>query len=167
MHDDLATGRVADPEARGAPIDAPDRGGTQGRRRPFTSQSPARLAPRDAPRSPTRRQTSDDASILLAEAFRPLICEVVREELAKQQPAAPEVFLSTRAAAAVAGVAAGTIRRWVGEGRLTGHHAGRVLRIRRVDLEHLLTATPHRSRVRRADAELTPEQRARRDLGVG
>jgi hypothetical protein len=57
--------------------------------------------------------------------------------------------------------------RWIDEGRLTGHHAGRVLRIRRADLEQMLAIAPRRSRSRPAATELTPEQRARRDLGVG
>jgi len=159
MHDNLTTGRSAHQEAR--------EDGTTGAhhhgRRARAPRSPGRPAARAALRSPTTSAASD-APHQLAEAFRPLISEVVREELAKQQPAAPDVLLSTRAAAAVAGVAPGTIRRWIDEGRLTGHHAGRVLRIRRTELEQMLAAAPRRSRRRVAAAHMTPEELARRDF---
>jgi len=82
---------------------------------------------------------------------------VVREELDKRVPM-PEL-LTTRAAATVAGVAQGTIRRWIREGRLVGHRAGRVVRVQRSELDRLLNGPPS------PDAELTPEQRARRDFG--
>jgi excisionase family DNA binding protein len=167
MHDNLTTRPSAHGEARKDEMTGArhySRGGTQGGRRSCAPPAPGRLAARPAPRSPTMRAESEHAPIQLAEAFRPLISEVVREELAKQQPAAPDVFLSTRAAAAVAGVASGTIRRWVEEGRLTGHRAGRVLRIRRAELEQQLAAVPRRSRRREAVADMTPEALARRDF---
>ena len=170
MHDDLQTGRVVHDEAREVEMTGArhyGRGGTRGSLRRYAPPSPAHLDGRTARRSANARPASDNPPIPLAEAFRPLISEVVREELAKQQPAAPDLFLSTRAAAAVAGVAPGTIRRWIDEGRLTGHHAGRVLRIRRTELERLLAAAPRRSRRRAAVADMTPEALARRDFKVG
>lgn len=94
-----------------------------------------------------------------------MIRAIVREELARTQPAPePDVYLSPAAAAELAGVAPATIRRWVAEQRLPGYHAGRAIRIRRSELEALLASTGTRSR--RPAAKLTPEQRARRDFGT-
>jgi excisionase family DNA binding protein len=52
-------------------------------------------------------------------------------------------YLSTRQAADLAAVAAGTIRRWIKAGRLPPLRAGREVRIRRADLEHLLSTVGH------------------------
>lgn len=95
------------------------------------------------------------------DALRAFIAQVVRDELARQRPAAPaaDEYLSVARAAAVADVAPGTVRRWIREGRLVGHHAGRVLRVRRTDLEALLRGGGRR------DRELTAEQLADRDFG--
>jgi excisionase family DNA binding protein len=83
---------------------------------------------------------------------------IVREEISSAT--APPEYLSTRAAGDLAGVAEGTIRRWVRAGRLREHRAGRVVRVLRSDLEGLLQSG-------RASDEnnMTPEQLARRDFG--
>jgi excisionase family DNA binding protein len=81
----------------------------------------------------------------------------VRAALADR--AGPASYLSTRAAASMAGVAEGTVRRWIREGRLTGHRAGRVLRVSADELRRLLAGP------RRSDGAPTPEELARRDFG--
>lgn len=93
--------------------------------------------------------------------LRAWITEIVREEVrrALAEAAAPEEYLSTHAASELAGVAEGTLRRWIREGRLVGCRAGRVLRVRRRDLEKLLRDGGTR------DRELSPEALARRDFG--
>jgi excisionase family DNA binding protein len=58
----------------------------------------------------------------------------------------------------VASVAEGTIRRWIREGKLVGHKAGRVVRVKRADLEALLRAGGRRD-------EASPEELARRAFG--
>lgn len=100
----------------------------------------------------------------LVSALRDLVREVVREELARERVephAEPAEYLSISAAAALASVAKGTVRRWVREGRIPEHRAGRVLRVHRGDLERLLAAG---QRHRGANAEPTPEELARRDF---
>jgi excisionase family DNA binding protein len=74
--------------------------------------------------------------------LRDMIVEVVRVELAKSQATPPTLdeYLSTRNAANLAQVATGTIRRWIREGRIEGHKAGRVVRIKRAEIETLLRA---------------------------
>ena len=60
---------------------------------------------------------------------------VIREELASNT----SEFLSVADAARAASVSPQTIRKWMSEGKLPRHAAGRVLRIRRTDLEKCLT----------------------------
>jgi excisionase family DNA binding protein len=93
--------------------------------------------------------------------FRVLIAEVVREEIARAFPMSThhDEYLSTVDAGALAGVAAGTIRRWIREGRLAGHRAGRLVRVRLADLERLLSDGHRRA------TEMSPEELARRDFG--
>ncbi len=99
-----------------------------------------------------------DADLLAS--LRALVIEVVREEL--QHAPSRDRYLATNDAAALASVAEGTIRRWVREGRLPGHRAGRVLRVRASDLEALLAKG---IRAKPPTATMTPEQLARRDFG--
>ncbi len=92
------------------------------------------------------------------------IRSIVRDELAKATAAAkPDEYLSTRAAAELADVAAETIRRWVRIGKLAEHRAGRCVRVSRADLERMLREGSRR--VANADPRLTPEQIADRDFG--
>lgn len=112
-----------------------------------------------------RRHTGASTVVLLELALeaglRELIAGIVREEVAKAlaKTTAPDEYLSTRGAAELAGVADGTIRRWIREGRLTGHRAGRVVRIKRADVERLLAGD------RRDAREPSPEELARRQFG--
>lgn len=95
----------------------------------------------------------------LDESLRILLRELVREELARAlaERDAPVDYLSVEQAATVAKVAHGTVRRWVREGRLTDYRAGRVVRVRRDELERLMRGQ------RRSDG-LTPEQQADLDF---
>lgn len=70
-------------------------------------------------------------------------------------------YLSTSAAADFASVHPATIRRWIREGKLTEHRAGSDLRIRRDELEKLLSGGE-----KRLESAETPEERAARDFGV-
>jgi excisionase family DNA binding protein len=91
--------------------------------------------------------------------FEQLVRNIVREEIAKMTK--PAEYLSVRAAAELASVTMSTIRRWVREKRLVEHRAGREVRVKRTDLERLMSV----GRRRAADAHLSPEARALRDVG--
>ncbi len=81
---------------------------------------------------------------------------VVREEFGRAAPGVAEEFLSVAQAARLAGIAAGTIRAWMMEGKLRRYHAGRVLRVKRSELEQLLSEPPVKAKV----AERSPEEEA-------
>jgi hypothetical protein len=88
-------------------------------------------------------------------AFRALLIDVMREVIREElgQHSSRDEYLSVARAAEVADVTPGTIRAWMCEGRLGRFHAGRELRVRRMDLERLLRGeTP--------GAEPSPEERA-------
>jgi hypothetical protein len=53
-------------------------------------------------------------------------------------PTQSDQYLPVTDAARIAAVAPATIRTWMDEGRLTRYHAGRVLRVRRSELEALM-----------------------------
>lgn len=90
-----------------------------------------------------------------------MIRAIVREELAAYtSPEQRPDYLSVAEAAAHARVTPGTIRRWVRAGELTRHEAGSRVRVRRDELEQLLT-----SDVVPIDKNLSPEERARRRFG--
>lgn len=92
----------------------------------------------------------------LEHGLRELIVDLVREEVRRVlgEATQPDEFLTTAEAAEVAKVAQGTIRRWIRDGRLTPHHAGRELRVRRVDLDAIMRDGGRR------DRERTPEELA-------
>ena len=93
--------------------------------------------------------------------LRTLIVEVIRDEVRRAVATAtmPDEYLSTVAAARVADVAPGTIRRWIKDGRLTRHKAGRVIRVSRHELERMLRDGDP------SNDELTPEQLADKAYG--
>jgi len=71
-----------------------------------------------------------------------LVRAIVREEIAAAKEQAreqPSDYLSVAEAAAFARVTPGTIRRWVRAGELTRHEAGSRVRVRRDELERLLS----------------------------
>ena len=100
----------------------------------------------------------------LGAVLREVVRDVVREELAGLVALRSDAdrYLPTADAASLAGVAKGTIRRWVRENRIPGHRAGRVLRVRTSDLQRLLASGAHAPR---KDEALSPEELARRDFG--
>lgn len=91
--------------------------------------------------------------------FEENIREVVRDELRKMIARPDDEYLSTKDAARLAKVAIGTVRRWIAQGSLREHRAGRVIRVSRADLERWLRT--HRP----ADDSSTPEQLAKRSYG--
>ena len=88
----------------------------------------------------------------LESALRELMRDVVRDELRvalaearpRQAASVPssEPYLSVANAAQLADLAPNTIRTWIRDGRLPAHRAGRVLRVRRSDLEKFLAPAP-------------------------
>jgi len=93
-------------------------------------------------------------NIGLDDSIRSIVREVVREEIraaldergrlgarnANQRSAADASYVSIARAAQLAAVAPGTLRRWLKEGRIPTHRAGRVYRIAMADLETFLRA---------------------------
>ena len=107
----------------------------------------------------------------LEETLRGLVRDVLRDELPGLLKAAlPQVaasgapvldgYLATNAAARLAGVRPETIRRWIDAGDLPVHRAGRLVRVRRSELEAYLA----RGR-KMADQPIDLEKRAREILG--
>lgn len=92
-------------------------------------------------------------------AIAPLV-DVLVDSLAPSPPAPPAEYLTTAAAATVASVSEGTIRRWVRDGKIRGYRAGRVLRVRRDELDQML-ATGRRSTVSNDES---PEEMAVRAI---
>jgi excisionase family DNA binding protein len=89
------------------------------------------------------------------------IRQIVRDELRRaqgDQDRAP-AFLTTREAGGLARVAPGTIRRWIRAGKLVAVSAGREVRVRRTDLEALMTGN-------RGSRERSPEAQAMRDFAL-
>lgn len=84
-------------------------------------------------------------TVLDENALRSLIRDevraVVREELAKLDLGRPvtQEFLSLETAATLTETSVSTIRGWLREGRLRTYHAGRLVRVRRDELEALLS----------------------------
>ena len=91
----------------------------------------------------------------LRDIIRDELRAVIRQELGKK-PAAAGDYVSVTDAAKIASVQGQTIRSWIRSGRLVGYKAGRVVRVRRSDLEAFLAAGPAAA----GNAELSPEQLA-------
>jgi len=87
------------------------------------------------------------------------IREIVRDEIKKAlAETAPSDYLSPRSAAALAEVTTRTIRQWIADGKIAGHGTGRLVRVRRADLERLLREGGRR----RCVDDMSPEARADR-----
>ncbi len=89
--------------------------------------------------------------------LRAIIRDLIREETPKPEP---KEYLSTEEAAAFASVRPATIRRWIRTGQIVGYRAGRLIRVRRVDLER------HMSPAIVPDTRESPEEMAARALSV-
>jgi excisionase family DNA binding protein len=84
----------------------------------------------------------------LRAALREDLPELLRETLAVRAPASTDSpYLSTARAAKLAGVRPETVRSWIAGGKLPGHRAGRLLRVRRDELEALMAHGPERGKV--------------------
>ena len=94
-----------------------------------------------------------------------IVREVFRDELHKLAGPRQDDYLSTRSAAELADVADGTIRRWIREGRLPPHRAGRLVRVCRADLERMMKDGGRRHDLAVARRSESPEARARRLFG--
>jgi excisionase family DNA binding protein len=99
-------------------------------------------------------------SVFNEEALRKMIEDVVRSVVREEMKEtghsmAADPFLPVSEAARLAGVAPGTIRAWIDDGRLGRYHAGRVLRVKRRELEDCLASPPPAN-----DNEMSPEMRA-------
>jgi excisionase family DNA binding protein len=77
-----------------------------------------------------------------------------------EKPAAAGDYLSVAKAAQIAAVSPQAIRTWIRAGKLKQYNAGRVIRVRRTELEALL-ASPS-AHAGPAPRELTPEEEAHR-----
>jgi excisionase family DNA binding protein len=95
----------------------------------------------------------------LRDIIRDEVRTAIRQEMGKK-PATAGDYLSIAEAAEITSLAPQTIRRWVRMGRLTEYKAGRVLRVRRSELETLLAPSPDKDS---ADS-LSPEALAERDF---
>jgi excisionase family DNA binding protein len=93
----------------------------------------------------------------LRDIIRDEVRTAIRQELGKK-PATAGEFVSVADAAQIASVTTQTIRVWVREGRLNGYHAGRVLRVRRSELEAFLANGPSPG----TPAGMSPEELADR-----
>ena len=100
-------------------------------------------------------------SLLDEFALRTLIAEEVRRVLREEFTRSPErdEYLPVAEAARVAAVAPETMRGWIHQGRLHECWAGRELRVRRSELQLLLSTPPPKGA-----AEPSPEEEARRFL---
>lgn len=94
----------------------------------------------------------------IAAAIAPLV-EVIIDSIATPAPT-PAEYLTTAGAATVAAVNEATIRRWVREGKIRGYRAGRVLRVRRDELDQMLETG--RRVTRAASNDESPEELAMR-----
>lgn len=130
---------------------------------PPTANDNARCAHVDrAPSYRSRtREPADPSTTDFVHTLRALVREIVREEIATARPASvgTDGHLSTRAAARHAGVAVGTIRRWIHDGKLRELRAGRHLRVRREDIDTLLRGE------RRDGPQPSPEDLAKKAFG--
>jgi excisionase family DNA binding protein len=99
----------------------------------------------------------------IEESLKVLVAAAVREALpaALEEALRPDEYLPTAAAAKLAGIYPGTLRRWLDRKWLTRYNAGREVRISRRELELLLkNGVP-----RRAGKNLTPQQLAAKKFG--
>jgi excisionase family DNA binding protein len=93
----------------------------------------------------------------LRDIIRDEVRTAIRQELGKK-PAAAGEFVSVTKAAQIASVSPQTIRVWMKAGKLRGYNAGRVLRVRRQELEDFLAAGPSPA----STTDLSPEELADR-----
>jgi excisionase family DNA binding protein len=93
--------------------------------------------------------------------------EIIHEEVQSavlqvmgKKPAAAGEFVSAAEAAKIASVSSQTIRAWIRSGKLATYKAGRVLRVKRTELEEFLTIGPTPDHAE----NMSPEDLADRDF---
>jgi excisionase family DNA binding protein len=104
----------------------------------------------------------------LAAGLRAWIADIVRTELKVQlagivpsPKVPPSPYMTTAEAGEYARVSPSTIRKWIRNGRLEAHGAGRGVRVRIDDLVDALRPQRHRSAIRGSrERELSPEELA-------
>jgi len=99
----------------------------------------------------------------LREIIRDELKAVIRQELGRQ-PAAAGDYVSVSEAAQIASVQVQTIRAWMRSGKLKEYKAGRVLRVRRSELEEFLASGPGPDLTSNASPEELAELRIRERL---
>jgi len=104
--------------------------------------------------APVARMSIDDA---IRAVVRDAVTDQLRHSIKPAERSAPNAsvspeYLSADEAGRVAGVRAATIREWIGQTKLPGHRAGRLLRVRRDELQRFL-AGESRSAVGAGDVE--------------
>jgi excisionase family DNA binding protein len=106
----------------------------------------------------------------LVEQLRAWVTSVARAEVerALQEGARVPEYLSTKDAAALAKVSVATVRRWISEGRLERHGAGREIRVSRDQLQGLMRPGKRQRprRVVRKVSRRSPEEEAFAALGL-
>lgn len=90
------------------------------------------------------------------DALTALIDERIAAVLGKLTKPANDEYLTTSAAAVIARVTPGTVRRWVKRKHLTKHESGGRVRVSRAELERFLSGAP---------ANESPSDKARRRFG--
>ncbi len=95
----------------------------------------------------------------IEDVFKALVKQAVRDELATLATSPADEYLTTDAAAKIANVIPGTIRRWVKNGKLREQRAGRVIRVSRADLTRMMNSG------RARNDSSNPEAIARRKHG--
>lgn len=99
----------------------------------------------------------------LREIIRDELKAVIRQELGNK-PAAVGDYVSASEAARIASVQVQTIRAWMRSGKLKEYKAGRVLRVRRSELEQFLVTGPVEDDMDNATPEALAERRIRERL---
>jgi excisionase family DNA binding protein len=101
----------------------------------------------------------------LRDLIRGEIRTAIRDELGKA-PLATGEFVSVAEAGRIAAVSPQAIRGWIRAGRLPGYNAGRVLRVRRAELEAFLVgAAPTAEQPEASPEELADRHFRRRQAG--
>jgi excisionase family DNA binding protein len=106
----------------------------------------------------------------LAVGIRAWIADIVRIELRSQlagivpPPKPPRPYMTTAEAGEYARVSSHTIRRWISDGRLQAHGAGREIRVRLDDLVEALRPKSRRRNGQRAERELSVDEQVERML---
>jgi excisionase family DNA binding protein len=103
----------------------------------------------------------------LAAGIRAWVADIVRTELKIQlagivpsPKAPPSPYMTTAEAGEYARVSSATIRRWIRDGRLQAHGAGREIRVRLDDIVEALRPNARNRKRGRVERKLSPEEQA-------